>query len=485
MNAELYRRKVRGAWVGKAVGGTLGQPWEGCRGPLALTFYDPLPQGALPNDDLDLQVLWACKLAGEWSGVLDRRLLGQAWQECVGFPYDEYGVAVRNLKMGIPAPWSGRYDNCFGDGMGAAIRSELWACLAPGEPELAARYAEEDGCVDHYGDGLAAIRFLSALQSMAFGSGDYGDLVRKALPFIPAESPLRRTIETTVNWCGSEAPDDVFRLIRQHYVCANFTDVKANLACVVAALLLGGGDFGRSLCLAVNFGEDADCTAATVGATMGIVAPEAIPSVWLAPVGENVVLSKEVTGITPPRTLDELTGLVAGLRGKIRLADAPLPPEPDWQRYAIACRRAVFHPWFAGDPGKFNPQPVPGADEFRLPGNFCEVDIDVLPVNAMLLLEIPFVCPQRRKVRLLVNTTANMRVWVDGTYLFGREGGDLVPAFHRPPLNQYADLELEQGEHLLVVGLAPVNDTMHKVPLLFGFAGLDKNWLTDMFVPLP
>ena len=35
---ENYRKKVLGAWLGKAVGGTLGQPWEGSRGPLALSF---------------------------------------------------------------------------------------------------------------------------------------------------------------------------------------------------------------------------------------------------------------------------------------------------------------------------------------------------------------------------------------------------------------------------------------------------------------
>ena len=50
MNQQEQRKKVLGAWLGKAVGGTLGQPWEGCDGPLALRFYDPIPQGMMPND---------------------------------------------------------------------------------------------------------------------------------------------------------------------------------------------------------------------------------------------------------------------------------------------------------------------------------------------------------------------------------------------------------------------------------------------------
>lgn len=35
-------------------------PYEGRDGPLELTFYNPVPEVMLPNDDLDLQVVWAC-----------------------------------------------------------------------------------------------------------------------------------------------------------------------------------------------------------------------------------------------------------------------------------------------------------------------------------------------------------------------------------------------------------------------------------------
>ena len=33
-----------GCFLGKAAGGTLGQPYEGYEGPLGLTFYDPVPE---------------------------------------------------------------------------------------------------------------------------------------------------------------------------------------------------------------------------------------------------------------------------------------------------------------------------------------------------------------------------------------------------------------------------------------------------------
>ena len=107
MDAALFRKKVMGCWLGKAVGGTLGQPYEGCDGPNDLTFYDPVPTDMVPNDDLDLQVLWSCVMDAMEQPVVDRHVLGRAWLDHVDFPWDEYGIAIRNLKMGIPAPYSG------------------------------------------------------------------------------------------------------------------------------------------------------------------------------------------------------------------------------------------------------------------------------------------------------------------------------------------------------------------------------------------
>ena len=74
-----YRRRVMGCWLGKAVGATLGMPYEGNDGPLGLTFYNPVPTTMLSNDDLELQIAWACVLdrLGD-NPVVDRHILGQA-----------------------------------------------------------------------------------------------------------------------------------------------------------------------------------------------------------------------------------------------------------------------------------------------------------------------------------------------------------------------------------------------------------------------
>ena len=59
ISREEFRDKVYACWLGKNIGGTLGEPYEGHKEILSLSFYDPIPkESALPNDDLDLQLVW-------------------------------------------------------------------------------------------------------------------------------------------------------------------------------------------------------------------------------------------------------------------------------------------------------------------------------------------------------------------------------------------------------------------------------------------
>lgn len=477
---QLYRKKALGAWLGKAVGGTLGAPWEGCRGPLSLTFYDPVPTDMVPNDDIDLQVVWACRLATDWNGVVSYANFSDAWLRNVGFALDEYGVAKRNLARGVPAPHSGAYDNAFTDGMGAAIRSEIWALLAPGAPATAARLARIDASVDHAGAGVHAEQFLAALESALFETSDLRAAIAAGLAQIPADSRLARAIADTIRLCdeGGDFPSVRAAILRDRG-SENFTDVTMNLSFEVAALLLGGGDFAKTLCLAVNFGRDADCTGATVGAIMGLLAPDSIPNEWLRPIGRSLVLNEGIAGIKPPPTLDALTDLVASMRDRVEIDDAPLPC-PDLSRFAIRCRRGLYRPWFAFDCLRTRPQDPPLSEEVLLPGNVSTVDFSGLPPESLLLLETDLTMPAARDALLLVSTTANFRAWLDGEPVLGQECGPFVPAFHRTPANQRKSLRLAAGRHTLRIGLAPAGERMRSAPLAFGLADpTGFSWLPD------
>ena len=458
MKISNYREKVMSCWLGKAAGGTLGQPYEGTNGPLKLDYYNPVPTDMIPNDDLDLQVLWACKLDAMKKPLVDRDVFADAWLNHVNFPWDEYGIAIRNLRLGIKAPYTGIYDNYFVDGLGAAIRSELWACLAPGNPELAAKYAYEDACVDHDGDGIYAEQFLAALESAAFAESDIKKLIDIGLSVIPKDSRLAKAIKDTLKWCKSSSkPLDIREKILQKWGSENFTDVVMNIPFMIMALVLGKKKFGKTICLANNCGRDADCTAATVGAILGIIDPDCIEEKWLKPIGRKLVLNAGIVGIKHPATLDEFTEMVISLKDRVALRkDTSMGKEPKYSKYEINAEIGVFGPWFALDENKFFPKMPEKTKKVKFPGTLAKIDASEIPGESLLMMKFKFKLEKDMKVRVIFNSPSNSRVWVNGVYAFGREGGRMAPAFHRSPPNQFKDFELKAGTHEIIAGVAPL-----------------------------
>ena len=167
LNYETYLKKLHGCYLGKAVGGTLGMPREGTLTMAEVSYYDPVPDAMVGNDDLDLQVI-ALEVLRRYGLPVNAHDLAHCFTDHIRFYPDEYGVAAKNLSVGVYPPLSGKYGSRFGAGMGAAIRSELWAALAPNQPELAVRLCREDAVNDHYGDGVDACIFLTAVESAAF-----------------------------------------------------------------------------------------------------------------------------------------------------------------------------------------------------------------------------------------------------------------------------------------------------------------------------
>lgn len=476
-----FREKILGCWLGKAVGGTLGQPYEGCEGPLKLSFYDPVPTDMIPNDDLDLQVLWVQVLDSLDKPIVDRKVFADAWLKHVAFPWDEYGVAIRNLRLGIKAPYSGSYDNWFKDGLGAAIRSEIWACLAPGEPELAAKYAYEDACVDHAGDGIYAEQFLAALESAAFIENNIDELLDVGLSVIPAKCRLALAVKDTRQWCA-ESDDwlEIRQRILDKWGSENFTDAIMNLSFAVMALLLGKGDFSKTICLSVNCGRDADCTTATVGAVMGIINPAGIEEKWLKPIGRKLVINDAVTDITFPDTLDGFTDQIISLGARLSVHAVEHEAYSHLTK-SVTAECGIFQPWFAQDEGKFSPDLPEQTEIIKFDGHQGRLPVSKIPEDSLFMMRFKFNIDKSGQFRIMFNSPANVRVWVDGKYAFGREGGRMAPSFHRCPPNQYKDMFLEAGEHELTAGVAPLG----KESEIYWVMGIgnksDFQWLPDVF----
>lgn len=454
---DEYRDRTRACWQGKNAGGTLGMPFEGEIGPLDLRFYEPVPTEPLPNDDLDLQVVWATHLLGMPEPAVTPAVLARAWAEHVDMAFDEYAVCQRNLAYGLEPPFLGQYDNWFAHGMGAAIRTELWACLAPGDPERAAAFAYCDACCDHAGEGVWAAVFLAAAEALAFTHTDTDRILDGAAALLPPTSVVRQALADTRRW-HAQGLDwrDVRARILSAYGRHNFTDVAQNLAFIVLGLLYGAGDFGRSLCLAVNCGQDTDCTGATLGALLGILDPAGIPDEWLAPIGNTLRLSPGFRNLSRiPATVDEFTDQVLMLRERLRNATYAwqhdvLPaavPDP-----ATAPIRIPLQVRFAATADRA-PAGSEAAESVSLPGHWNRFERDRFRDSWMILTGTLRVA-ESGLVRVVACGTTRTRTWVDGQAATDWPGGPFVPAAHRSHPGTGTDLELAAGEHELTVALA-------------------------------
>ena len=326
-----YREKLLGCWNGKNAGGTLGAPLECKRGVFELTGYLQQPQGEpLPNDDLDLQLVWL-NAAERYGREVDARILSEYWLNYVVPNWGEYGAGKNNLRLGLEPPLTGWYNNAYRNSNGAFILSEIWACLAPGHPEIAVRYACEDASVNHSGEGIYAAVFCAAVESSAFAESNRFRLLEIGLSYLPEDCGVTRGVREVLHAYRSgktwkEARGILLNAVPGSFGCLGTPreeipagepvgeigwDAPSNIGILVLGLLYGEGDFSKSICIAAGCGEDADCTAGTLGALLGIIGGNAsIPEKWLLPLGgkiKTLCVNTADKDLLIPQTVEELT----------------------------------------------------------------------------------------------------------------------------------------------------------------------------------
>ena len=321
--ATLYD-KIYACWLGKNIGGTLGTPVEGRMEVMDLTWYPVLdPKGALPNDDLDLQLLNLHAIES-YGTRLKADHIAAEWSEHCFFPFDEYGYAGTAMRYGFKPPFSGMFDNHFTNCMGSPIRSEIWAVIAAGKPRLAAYFAWQDAVVDHAGgEGVFGEIFNAAFEAAAFESTDVPALIREALTYIPATSRVYGAVAMILD-LYEQGVDllDAREQVLATYGSHNFTDAPQNIAFGLAGLLWGE-NFEDAILKVVNLGYDTDCTVATCGAMWGILyGREGIDPKWAQPIGDAIQVSPAIRGFSAPADLDELTSRCLVLYDKLCLEDA-------------------------------------------------------------------------------------------------------------------------------------------------------------------
>lgn len=292
---EKIHESILGCWIGKNCGGTLGAPLEIAYGkpePFDVKWYPKIQEGGLPNDDLEIQLIWL-KILEEVGLDFTEHDLARYWLNHVFYNPDEYGMHKRNLALGLRPPISGYYNNHFRDCMGCPIRSEIWACVAAGNPRLAAQFALRDAVVDHAGgESVYGELFNVTIQAAAFTIKDRDKLLQIGLSYLPKTSLTRKAVEEAMDShrAGRDWKEARKRILGpQPHINAQYS--PPNIGFQVVGWLYGK-DFGDALCKAVNCGYDTDCTGATLGSILGILdGAKALPKKWTAPLGSKIAIN--------------------------------------------------------------------------------------------------------------------------------------------------------------------------------------------------
>lgn len=365
---RALEQRVYAGVLGKIIGVYLGRPvemWERARirrevgaveGYLADRLGVPL---VVVDDDISatfaflraaeglarLDDLTAANVAACWLNELIEHRTTLWWG---GFGNATEHTAFRRLEEGVEAPRSGSSalnGDILANQIGGQIFIDGWAMLAAGQPDLAARLARTAASVSHDGAALDAAGAVAAMQAAAFATDDIEALFAAARAVLPTGSAIAAIHDAIASsQRDGQAWDACMDMIEDRFGTRRFPGnchVVPNHAVFAAAVRYGGGDFSRSICLAVQAGWDTDSNAGNVGCLLGIrngLAAFEGGVDWRGPVADRlaVVSSDGASAITDALSLAR--HIVALKR---RLSGLAPPDDASGPRYRFSQAGAV------------------------------------------------------------------------------------------------------------------------------------------------
>lgn len=323
---EGLREKLHGAWMGRICGCLLGKTVEGIHTdelvPLlqqsgnypmhryirstditdemkenyryfkqrVLIFYADQVSYMPFDDDMNYVVL-AQTLIEKYGRDFTPADVAWEWQRLqpVTSYFTAEAVACRNFSLGFQPPDSALYQNPFREWIGAQIRGDYFGYINPGKPEAAAELAWRDASISHVKNGIYGEMFVAAMLAVAAVTDDIQEIIRGGMAQIPEKSRLYEHLETVLGWyqegVGEKECFDRIHGEWDEHTFYGWCHTISNAMVVTASLLYGGGDYGKSICLAVQTGFDTDCNGATVGSILGMRGGiSAISEEWTGPI---------------------------------------------------------------------------------------------------------------------------------------------------------------------------------------------------------
>lgn len=325
---KTFRQKLLGAWTGRACGCLLGKPVEGIRSDeliplLKETCNYPMHRyifstditdevcshykfylknkpyadtvDGMPVDDDTNYVALAQKIIEDYGRDFDSEDVATAWMkyQSVFSYFTAERIAFVNFINCIQPPASAMYKNVCREWIGAQIRGDYFGYINPGNPEKAAEMAFRDARISHVKNGIYGEMFAAAMISCAAVTDSIEDIILGGLAQIPSTSRLYEAVMKIFDgYKKGVTVDECFDIIHSAYdehTDHGWCHTISNAMIVAAALLYGGGDFGKSICCAVGMAFDTDCNGATVGSILGMRnTVDGIEECWKKPINGKI-----------------------------------------------------------------------------------------------------------------------------------------------------------------------------------------------------
>nr|PZN11870.1 MAG: ADP-ribosylglycohydrolase family protein [Caldicoprobacter oshimai] len=236
----------------------------------------------VPVDDDITYTLLGLLIVEEYGKDFTTQDVAKAWKKYLPIACTAEDIALKNIKAGISPYQAADHDNPYCQWIGASIRSDPWAYMAPGYPEKAAEMAYRDAYLSHRRNGIYGEMFFSAAQAAAFEVDNCIDAIKIGLTEIPSNCLLAQA----VRWALEEAKNikdyrDARQAVDDRFKGMSSVHTINNACLTIFGLIIGGTDVTKVLSQTVAMGLDNDCTAATAGSIVGaIVGKSGIPEHW-------------------------------------------------------------------------------------------------------------------------------------------------------------------------------------------------------------
>jgi ADP-ribosylglycohydrolase len=324
--------RIRGGWLGRCAGCQLGKPLEGLTWPdkmrrvlefvgsWPLTDYmNPMPEGVpveklaesaffnpwrnalcrgqinfvAPDDDIHYALISQMVLEKHGPTFTTEQAIAEITHRTPGSTIFAAGRNMwRTALFGFKPPYTALYGNPCRQSLGAMIRCDAWGWGAPANPALAAKMAYTDAVGSQTRNGIYSGIFFAVLLADTFATANPVASIDTAAKYVPAHSRFAEMIRFVKHECSAQGDwEKVNAAIFAKYPaeCTSFNHSLPNAAVVLMGLLLGEGDFTKTLGMTVSAGIDTDCTGATVGSILGCaLGASGIPNHWVEPLRDSI-----------------------------------------------------------------------------------------------------------------------------------------------------------------------------------------------------